>query len=106
MLVAAVGGAAGADNNMLRLTNALIIGQALDGRAKGMQSDSTVRAFASLLPPLLDRLARRIAELLGDLAAVSADNVGEAIRGLAALAEAMADPDPPFPTQPFRDALK
>jgi len=71
-----------------------------------MQSDSSVQAFASLLPPLLDQLARRIAERLGDLAAVDADNVGEAIRCLAALAEAMADPDPPFPTEPLRDALR
>jgi hypothetical protein len=106
MLVAAVGAAARADGNLLRLTNALIIGQALESRAKGMQSESTVQAFTFLLPPLLDQLARRIAELLGDLAIVGADNVGEAIRCLAALAEAMADPDPPFPTQPLRDALQ
>jgi len=105
MLVAAVGAAARADGNLLRLTNALIIGQALESRAKGMQSESTVQAFTSLLPSLLDQLARRIAELLGDLAAVGADNVGEAIRSLAALAEAMADPDPPFATQPLRNAL-
>ena len=94
MLVAAVGAAARADSNLLRLTNALIVGQALESRARGMQSESTVQAFTSLLPPLLDQLARRIAELLGDLAAVGADNVGEATRCLAALAEAMADPDP------------
>jgi hypothetical protein len=106
VLVAAVGAAARADSNLLRLTNALIVGQALESRAKGMQSESTVQAFTSLLPPLLDQLARRIAELLRDLAAVGADNVGEAIRCLAALAEAMADPDPPFPTQPLRDALQ
>jgi hypothetical protein len=106
VLVAAVGAAARADSNVLRLTNALIIGQALESRAKGMQSESAVRAFAALLPPLLDQLARRIAELLRDLAAVGADNVGEAIRCLAALAEAMADPDPSFPTQPLRDALQ
>jgi hypothetical protein len=106
MLVAAVGAAARADSNLLRLTNALIVGQALESRAKGMQSESTVQAFTSLLPPLLDQLARRIAELLRDLAAVGADNVGEAIRCLAALAEAMADPDPLFPTQPLRDALQ
>jgi Family of unknown function (DUF5682) len=106
MLVAAVGAAARADSNLLRLTNALIVGQALESRAKAMQSESSVQAFASLLPPLLDRLARRIAELLRDLAAVGADNVGEAIRCLAALAEAMADPDPSFPTQPLRDALQ
>src|SRR6266851_5410789 len=105
-LVAAVGVAARADSNLLRLTNALIVGQALKSRAKGMQSESAVRAFAALLPPLLDQLARRIAELLRDLAAVGADNVGEAIRCLAALAEAMADPDPSFPTQPLRDALQ
>ena len=71
-----------------------------------MRSVGTVQAFTSLLAPLLDQLARRIAELLSDLAAVGADNVGEAIRCLAALAEAMADPDPPFPTQPLRDALR
>jgi hypothetical protein len=107
MLVAAVGTAVRADSNLLRLlTNALIVGQALESRAKGMQSESTVQAFASLLPSLLDQLARRIAELLRDLAAVGADNVGEAIRCLAALAEAMADPDPSFPTQPLRDALR
>jgi hypothetical protein len=106
VLVAAVGAAARADSNLLRLTNALIVGQALESRAKGMQSESTGQAFTSLLPPLLDQLARRIAELLRDLAAVGADNVGEAIRCLAALAEAMADPDPPFPTQPLRDALQ
>ena len=106
VLVAAVGVAARADSNLLRLTNALIIGQALESRAKGMQSESAVRAFAALLPPLLDQLARRIAELLRDLAAVGADNVGEAVRCLAALAEAMADPDPSFPTQPLRDALQ
>jgi hypothetical protein len=106
MLVAAVGAAARADGNLLRLTNALIVGQALESRAKGMRSLGTVQAFASLLPPLLDQLARRIAELLGDLAAVGPDNVGEAIRCLAALAEALADPDPPFPTQPLRDALQ
>jgi hypothetical protein len=106
VLVAAVGAAARADSNLLRLTNALIVGQALESRANGMQSESTVQAFTSLLPPLLDQLARRIAELLRDLAAVGADNVGEAIRCLAALAEAMADPDPPFPTQPLRDALQ
>jgi hypothetical protein len=105
-LVAAVGAAARADSNPLRLTNALIVGQALESRAKGMQSESAVRAFAALLPPLLDQLARRIAELLRDLAAVGTDNVGDAIRCLAALAEAMADPDPPFPTQPLRDALQ
>lgn len=106
VLVAAVGTAAGADSNLLRLTNALIIGQALESRAKGMQSESAVRAFAALLPPLLDQLARRIAELLRDLAAVGADNVGDAVRCLAALAEAMSDPDPSFPTQPLRDALQ
>jgi hypothetical protein len=106
MLVAAVGVAARADNNLLRLTNALIVGQAIESRAEGMQSESTVKAFTSLLPPLLDQLARRIAELLRDLAAVGADNVGEAIRCLAALAEAMADPDPPFPKQLLRDALQ
>jgi len=106
VLVAAVGTAAGADSNLLRLTNALIIGQALESRAKGMQSESAVRAFAALLPPLLDQLARRIAELLRDLAAVGADNVGDAVRCLAALAEAMADSDPSFPTQPLRDALQ
>jgi len=106
MLVAAVGAAARADSNLLRLTKALIVGQALESRTKGMQSESSVQAFASLLPPLLDQLARRIAELLRDLAAVGADNVGEAIRCLAALAEAMADPDPSFPTQPLRDALQ
>ena len=105
LLVAAVGAAMRADSNLLRLTNALIIGQALENRAKGIQFKSTVQAFATLLPPLLDQLARRIAALLGDLAAVDADHVGEAIRCLAALAEAMADPDPPFPTQPLRDAL-
>jgi hypothetical protein len=105
-LVAAVGAAARADSNLLRLTNALIVGQALDSRARVMHSESTLQAFTSLLPALLDQLARRIAELLRDLAAVSADNVGEAIRCLAALAEAMADPDPPFPTQPLRDALQ
>ena len=105
-LVAAVSVAIGADTNLSRLTNALVIGQALDSRAKAMQSDSSVRAFADLLPPLLDRLARRIAELLPDLAAVNADNVGEAIACLVALAEAMADPDPPFPAQPLRDALQ
>jgi hypothetical protein len=106
MLVTAVGAAARADSNLLRLTSALIVGQALESRAKGMQSESSVQAFTSLLPPLLDQLARRIAELLRDLAAVGADNVGEAIHCLAALAEAMADPDPPFPTQPLRDALQ
>ena len=105
-LVASVGAAARADSNLLRLTNALIVGQALDSRARVMHSESTLQAFTSLLPALLDQLARRIAELLRDLAAVSADNVGEAIRCLAALAEAMADPDPPFPTQPLRDALQ
>lgn len=105
-LVAAVSVAVGADAHLLRLANALVIGQALDSRAKGMQSDSAVSAFASLLPALLDRLARRIAELLPDLAAVNADNAGEAIASLAALAEAMADPKPPFPTQPLRDALQ
>jgi hypothetical protein len=106
ILVAAVGAAARADSNLSRLTNVLIVGQALESRAKGMQSESTVQAFASLLPPLLDQLARRIAELLRDLAAVDADNVGEAIRCLAALAEALADPDPSFPTEPLRDALQ
>jgi hypothetical protein len=106
MLIAAVGAAALADSNRLRLTRALIVGQALESRAKGMQSESTARAFASLLPPLLDRLARRIAELLRDLAAVGSDHVGEAIRCLAALAEAMADPDCSFPTVPLRDALQ
>jgi hypothetical protein len=106
ILVAAVGVAARADSNLLRLTNALIIGQALESRARGMQSESSVQAFTSLLPALLDQLARRIAELLGDLAAVGADNVGEAIRCLAALAGAMADPDPTFPIQPLRDALQ
>ena len=106
MLVEAVGAAARTDGNLLRLANALIIGQALESRARGMQSESSVQAFTSLLPALLDQLARRIAELLGDLAAVGADNVGEAIRCLAALAEAMADPDPTFPTQPLRDALQ
>ena len=106
MLVAAVGVAVDEDTNLARLTNALVIGQALNSRAKGMQSDTSIRAFASLLPPLLDRLARRIAELLYDLVAVNADNVGEATGCLAALAEAMADPDPPFPTQPLRDALQ
>ncbi|MCA6125830.1 hypothetical protein J6500_28630 [Bradyrhizobium sp. WSM 1704] len=105
-LVAAVSTAVGADTNLLRLTNALVMGQALDSRAKAMQSDGTVKAFADLLPPLLDRLARRIAELLPDLAAVNADTVGEAIACLAALAEAMADPDPPFPARPLRDALQ
>ena len=105
-LIAAVGAAAREDGNLLRLANALLIGQDLNSRAKGMQSDSAVQAFATLLPPLLDQLARRIAERLGDLAAVDADNVGEAIRCLAALAEAMADPDPPFPTEPLRDALR
>src|SRR5262249_41620398 len=105
-LVAAVGVAVAADTKLLRLTNALVIGQALHSRAKGMPSDSTVRGFAALLPALLDRLARRIAELLYDLAAVSADHVGEATACLAALAEAMADPDAPFPTQPLRDALQ
>jgi len=50
-------------------------------------------------------LVRRIAERLGDLAAVSPDNVAEATRSLVALAEAMADPDPPFPTEPLRSAL-
>ncbi|MCA6117260.1 hypothetical protein J6524_20640 [Bradyrhizobium sp. WSM 1738] len=105
-LAAAVGNAARADSNLLRLTRALVVGQALKARAKGMQSEDTVQAFASLLPPLLDQLARRIAELLRDLAAVGPDNVGEAIGSLAALAEAMADPDPPFPTEPLRDALQ
>jgi hypothetical protein len=106
VLIAAVGAAAREDGNLLRLANALLMGQALNSRAKGMQSDRSVQTFASLLPPLLDQLARRIAERLGDLAAVDADNVGEAIRCLAALAEAMADPDPPFPTEPLRDALQ
>lgn len=105
VLVAAVGTAVRADGNLLRLTRALIIGQALDSRAKGMQSESDIQAFASLLPPLLDQLVRRIAERLGDLAAVSPDNVAEATRSLVALAEAMADPDPPFPTEPLRSAL-
>jgi Family of unknown function (DUF5682) len=109
VLVAAVGTAVRADGNLLRLAQALIIGQALDSRAKGMQkgmqSESGIQAFASLLPPLLDQLVRRIAERLGDLAAVTADHVGEAIRCLAALAEAMADPDPPFPTEPLHNAL-
>jgi Family of unknown function (DUF5682) len=105
-LITAVGVAVDEDTNLARLTGALVIGQALNSRAKGMQSDNSIRAFASLLPPLLDRLARRIAELLHGLAAVSADNVGEAIGCLAALAEAMADPDPPFPTEPLRDALQ
>lgn len=105
-LVAAVGTAARTDSNLLRLTRALVIGQALESRAKAMQSESTIQAFTALLPPLLDQLARRIAELLRDLAAVGPDNVGEAIRCLAALAEAMADPDPPFPTEPLRDALR
>jgi hypothetical protein len=80
LLVAAVGAAMRADSNLLRLTNALIIGQALENRAKGIQFKSTVQAFAALLPPLLDQLARRIAELLGDLAAVGADDVGRGIR--------------------------
>ena len=106
MLIAAVGVAARADSNLLRLTNALIVGQALASRARGMQSDRSIQAFATLLPPLLDQLARRIAELLGGLAAVSGDNIGEAIRALAALAEAIADPDPPFATEPLRDALR
>jgi hypothetical protein len=106
VLVAAVGAAARADSNLLRLTSALIVGQALYSRAKAMLSESTVQAFTSLLPPLLDQLVRRIAELLRELAAVDADHVGEAIRCLAALAEAMADPDPPFPTQPLRDTLQ
>jgi hypothetical protein len=106
MLVGAVSGAARADGNLLRLTNALIVGQALQSRAGAMQSESTVAAFTTLLRPLLDQLARRIAELLRDLATVGAANVGEAIRCLAGLAEAMADPDPPFPTQPLRDALQ
>jgi len=105
-LVAAVGSAARADISLLRLTGALITGQALASRARGMPSESTVQAFVALLPALLDQLARRIAALLGELAAVGADNVGEAIRSLAALAEAMADPDPPFPTEPLRDALQ
>ncbi len=101
VLIGAVATAVRVDGNLLRLAKALIIGQALDSRAKGMQSESSARAFASLL----NQLVRRIAERLGDLAAVTADNVGEAIRCLAALAEAMADPDPPFPTEPLRDAL-
>jgi hypothetical protein len=84
----------------------LITGQALASRASGMPSESTMQAFVALLPALLDQLARRIAALLGELAAVGADNVAEAIRSLAALAEAMADPDPPFPTEPLRDALQ
>ena len=105
-LAAAVGEALRSDSNLLRLTRALVVGQALNARARGMQSESTVQAFAALLPPLLEQLARRIAELLRDLSAVGADNVGEAIGGLAALAEAMADPDPPFPTAPLRDALQ
>jgi hypothetical protein len=71
-----------------------------------MPSESTVQAFVALLPALLDQLARRIAALLGELAAVGADNVAEAIRSLAALAEAMADPDPPFPTVPLHEALQ
>src|SRR6185295_10148744 len=90
MLVEAVGAAARTDGNLLRLANALIVGQALESRARGMQSESSVQAFTSLLPALLDQLARRIAELLGNLAAVGADNVGEAIRCLAALAAALA----------------
>jgi hypothetical protein len=105
VLVAAVGTAVRADGNLLRLARALIIGQALHSRAKAMQSESGIQAFASLLPALLDQLVRRIAERLGDLAAVGPDNVSEAIRSLAALAEAMADPDPPFPTEPLRNAL-
>ena len=70
-LAAAVGNAARADSNLLRLTRALIVGQGPRGRAKGMQSEGAVQAFASLLPPLLEQLARRIAELLRDLAAVA-----------------------------------
>jgi hypothetical protein len=105
VLIAAVGAAAREDGNLLRLANALLIGHGLNGRAKAVQSDSTAQSFASLLPPLLDQLARSIAERLGDLAAIHADNVGEAIRCLAAIAEAMADPDPPFPTEPLRAAL-
>jgi hypothetical protein len=105
-LIAAVSDAVGADTQLLHLTNALVIGQALNGRATAMPSDNAIKAFADLLPALLDRLARRIAELLPDLAAVNADNVGGATACLAALAEAMADPDPPFPTQPLRDALR
>ena len=105
-LIAAVSDAVGADTQLLRLTNALVIGQALNSRARAMPSDAAIKAFADLLPALLDRLARRIAELLPDLAAVNADSVGGAIACLAALAEAMADPDPPFPTQPLRDALQ
>jgi hypothetical protein len=106
LLAAAVGAAARADSNLLRLTNALVIGQALESRAKGMQSDANIRAFSFLLPGLLDQLARRIAELLRDLAAIDAEHVREAIRCLAALAEAMADPDPSFAVQPLRDALR
>jgi len=105
-LVAAVGAAARADSNLLRLTNALIVGQALESRARGMESERNVQTFTSLLPPLLDQVVRRIAELLGDLAAVGTDNAGEAIRCLAGLAEALAAPDPPFPTEPLRDALR
>ena len=90
-LVAAVGAAARADSNLLRLTNALIVGQALDSRARVMHSESTLQAFTSLLPALLDQLARRIAELLRDLAAVSARQRRRSRpRCLAALAEAMA----------------
>jgi hypothetical protein len=104
-LIAAVGAAARADINLLRLANALIVGQTLYGRAQAMASESAEQAFAVVLPALLDQLARRLAELLRELDAVGTDHVGEAIRCLAALAEAMADPDPPFPTQPLRDAL-
>ncbi|GLS19399.1 hypothetical protein GCM10007874_24160 [Labrys miyagiensis] len=105
-LAAAVETAARADSDLLRLARALVIGKALESRARRYQSEGHEEAFATLLPSVLDRLVRRITELLPDLIAVDADHVGHAIACLAALAEAMADPDPDFAAQPLRDSLR
>ncbi|HLJ63221.1 MAG TPA: DUF5682 family protein, partial [Stellaceae bacterium] len=97
-LIAAASTAAVEDSDLHRLAKALLVGHALNARAE--------EGLAAFLSPLLDRLARRLAELLPEIRAIDKEEAAGAVAALASLAEFLANPAPDLDTGPLRAGIK
>lgn len=106
LLVTAADEAAGLDGDLSRLSAALLVAHALESRAARLIEQGIAEDLAGLLPPLLDRLVRRLAELLPQLAALGKDDAGQALAALASLAQFLSAPAGTTDAEPLRDAVQ